>query len=252
MEDKTAQQSAVNNTCRSGNQCLMKQSICEHITDAAMLDYVERSRKRRIYERRDSVYNQNEEPEGLYCIQSGHLLLRHTDENDNETAFRIVGPGEIVGYRSLFAEEPHAATAQAMTTCYVCFYNKAVVESIIASSTSLARKFLKVIARDPGPSDALLLRGQHPLRVRLIYLLMILRQYYGDTFKESHGLKFSLPITRLQIAALLGARPESVTRAIKDLEHDGIILFQGKDVSIPDLDQIMSLINMDSVLKTLR
>ena len=81
---------------------------------------------------------------------------------------------------------------------------------------------------------------------------MILRQYYGDTLKQSTDLKFCLPITRLQIAALLGARPESVTRAIKDLEHDGIILFQGKDVSIPDLDQIMELINMDSVLKSLR
>ncbi len=247
MQDTRDAHLLPSNACRSGNQCVMKHAICEHITDAAVLDYAERSRKRRVYDRRDKVYKQGENSDGIYCIQSGYLLLRHVDENENETAFRMVGPGDIVGYRSLFANQPHAATAQALTTCYICFYKKASVESMIASSSALARRFLQIIGRDPGPQDALLLRGQRPLRVRLIYLLMILRKFYGEGLREGNDLRFSLPITRLQIAALLGARPESVTRAIKELEQDGILLFHGKEVNIPDLETVLTLIDPEAV-----
>jgi CRP-like cAMP-binding protein len=105
----------------------------------------------------------------------------------------------------------------------------------------LGRKFLKALARDRGAPDGLLLRGQQlPLRIRLIHLLLILKDRYAEN-KPDGSLSFELPLLRRDIAALLGTRAESVARAIKELKKDGIANFKGRNVLIPDEGRLLEL-----------
>jgi hypothetical protein len=38
---------------------------------------------------------------------------------------------------------------------------------------------------------------------------------------------------------MLGARPESLSRAIRELSDAGVAVFEGRDVMIPDLDALI-------------
>ncbi len=215
--------------CRM-HELLRKAQVEEN--EAAIL---ERARTSRQYERGDVIFAQGTISSELFCLRGGQALLWHEDAFQHRTGFRVAGPCEIIGFRSFFAEDVHAATAQAVTGCNVCVHPRAAVERVIEHNPKFAREFLRTLARDRGPADALLLRGQHlSVKVRLICLLLILKDHYGRV-EPDNSLTMELPIMRRDIASLLGARAESVTRAIKDLQHDGIVQFQRRLVTAPDV-----------------
>ena len=100
------------------------------------------------------------------------------------------------------------------------------------------------MARDRGPPDALLLRGQNlSIRIRLIYLLLIFKDRFACPEKDG-SLVYELPLQRQDIAAMLGARAESVTRAINELQQDGIASFFRRTVTVPDPDRLYSEANV--------
>lgn len=202
---------------------------------------------RRVYacRRGDTVFLQGDEPQGIYCVESGYILLWQSDYFGNETAFGLVGPGDSMGYRSFFAEDQHAATARAVTPCKVCLIPGAAIRTLLARNPRLAERFLRLVARDRGPSDAILLRGQHsPLRVRLVHLLLTLVEKC-QTNESGDGIAFEVPLSRRDMAAMIGVRPETLTRAIGDMEDEGIATFEGRRVSIRKMDRLREIVGRE-------
>lgn len=201
-------------------------------------DVLERSRVTRSYGRGDLIFEQGSPSDELYCLRSGQVLLWHSDAFGHKTAFRVAGPREIIGFRSFFGEDVHAASAEALTNCTICLHSRSTVNQLIDLCPAFALQFMRTLARDRGPADALLLRGQHmPVRTRLLHLLLIMKERQG--VKETSGsLIFELPVMRRDVAALLGARAESVTRAISELKKEGVVTIQNRTVTIPSLERL--------------
>ncbi len=231
--------------CTNRKMCQLYQHLHGGGFSAQDLELHEQARKKRVYKRGEKLFEQDRDSTGLYCVQSGHVLLKSVDRFGNETAFRVAGPGELMGQRSFFAGEPHTATALALGRTYVCFHPRAIINRLLDSSIHLAKCFLRDLARDPGPADSLKLRNMKlPLRIRLLYLLVIIKEF-SDTTSNSGALTFGLPLRRVDIAALIGARPESVTRVIKALEDDGIAIFHDHEVTVPHMEQLLETITME-------
>jgi CRP-like cAMP-binding protein len=55
-------------------------------------------------------------------------------------------------------------------------------------------------------------------------------------------------MTRQDIAAMLGARPETIYRTIQQLESDNVVTFSGHDVIIPDLDVLLDEIEGEQLV----
>ncbi len=221
--------------------CKIKEHLDAGNLSVAALDGLQRVQKTLTYRRGETIFVQGEDPAGLYCLRSGNVLLSHVDAFDHRTGFRVASQGEIIGYRSLFGDDVHAATARALATTDVCFYPREVVFDTIEENPTLALSFLRTVARDRGPPDGLILRGQHlPVRIRLANLLLVLRDDFSQT-DDAGVMTFQLPLTRRDIASLLSARPESITRAIAELKRDSIAVFNGRLVSVPDFDRLSKL-----------
>ncbi len=209
-------------------------------------ELLDRSRRVQPHRRGDAIFLQGDESRGVYCVESGHVLLWRIDAFGNETVFGIVAPGEIMGYRSCFAEEPHAATARALIPCRVWFISRATVDQLLDDNPAIARWFLRMIARDRGPREGLLLRGHHlPVRVRLVNLLLVLRERFAETFPDGR-LVFELPLARHEIAAMLGVRPETITRTIRELEDEGVASFNGREVAVPKLEKLLDVAGFEA------
>ena len=202
--------------------------------DVAATRMLEQLRMIQIYNRGDNLFQQHDKPTGVHCVQSGNILLWHLDAFGIKTSFRVAGQGEMLGYRSLLGDDRHAATAEALSQCRVCFYPKQKLEELIYGDPILTRQFFRLVARDRGPPDALMLRGQHlPVRVRLVYLLLTTKDRHAE-LRPDGSLVYRLPLSRKEIASLIAAQPETVTRAIKALENDGIAQFYNRKVVVPD------------------
>jgi CRP/FNR family transcriptional regulator len=66
----------------------------------------------------------------------------------------------------------------------------------------------------------------------------MLKERFG-TAGDDGSIVMELPLARQDIAALLGARPETVTRTLHALEVDGVARFSGRTAVIPDLDLLL-------------
>lgn len=208
--------------------------------DAAML---ERSTLVRNFERGEKIFSEGDPAGGLYCIRGGVALVSYKDALRAERALRMVGPGDLVGYRSLFAEEPHITTAEALTACHICFFPKTTIMRLTDTYPMFSRSLFRKLARDQGSRNGFFVREQHlPIRLRFVHFLRMMGTRYG-TVGDSGSIRVKLPMMRRQIASLLSARPESVARAITELEREGLAVFDGRNVTIPDPDALYRIID---------
>jgi CRP/FNR family transcriptional regulator len=203
--------------------------------DLAALDQRRQMLRRR---RGQLIFYQGQEPLGLYCVAEGDVLLERTDSHGHETAFRIAGPGEMIGYRSLFGRHAHEATARALSPVALCFFPAGVVEKFIVGNPALMREFLTLVARDPGPLYAPMLRNpMMPAGARLARLLLLLAQRRGQR-TGSAEIAVRLPVSYGDMAALIGVRRETVTRRLHELERDGVCAHKGRELVITDIDRL--------------
>ncbi len=221
--------------CRS---CWAHRRTEWYVLNKAGLSQLDRGRKTRDYRPGETLFHQDEVPAGLFCLQSGQVLLRRIDAFGIETAFQLVTQGETLGWRSLFAEQMHVATAVCLSACRVCFVPKEAVESLIDQQPQLAIRFLRTLARDRGPSEALLLRSpQLPVNIRVLHFLITLMDRCA-TSVPPEGLEYEIPLKRKDIAAMVGTRYETLSRAIKQVEAEGIAHFDRQRVRVPSIRRL--------------
>jgi CRP/FNR family transcriptional regulator len=73
---------------------------------------------------------------------------------------------------------------------------------------------------------------------RLAHLLLGLRDRHG-TVDTAGNIVITIPMSRRDMASAIGTRPESLSRAIRELNESGTAQFSGKRVVIADLDDLL-------------
>ncbi len=206
-------------------------NIAFRAIDEAML---KRSMRVLDYDRGDHIFSAGDASSGLYCVRSGLVLLSYKDALRSNRAVRVVRHGDLMGYRSMFAEEHHVTTAEALTACHICFFPKMLITRLTDTYPLFSRMLFRTLASDSGSRNALFMRDQHlPVKLRFIQFLRMMEKQYGKT-SQGGTVRIQLPIMRRQIASLLSARPESVARAITELEREGLTVFDRRKVTIPN------------------
>lgn len=176
---------------------------------------------------------------GIYCIDSGEVALRKTDEHGASAIVRLARAGQTIGYRAFFAGSPYAASAEALTEARVCFIPSDAVRSLVEQDSSLGYRFLKRTADDLRESEEARLHATSlSTRARLAHFLLTLKDRNG-VVGDDNVLTMVLPLSRTDLAALLGTRRESIARAIRGLQDAGVAQFEGRTVRVPDLDTLL-------------
>ena len=194
---------------------------------------------RRIYAKHEIIFKQGERCEGVYCVQSGLVGVRKTDVERNSVLIGLIFPGQTLGYRPCLAEEPHYGTGEALEKTTVCFIENSVVRQIIGQNPALGLRFLKQVARFWGELEEKYFENVTlDIRTRFCRLLVILMNHYGKS-NGTGEIVFDIPLSRQDLAAAIGTRPESMSRIIKELNDDGVALISGRTVRIPEKKRLV-------------
>ncbi len=86
--------------------------------------------------------------------------------------------------------------------------------------------------------DEKLESASRSVRERVARLVLLLADRYGVEV-PGQGFALELPLARQDMAAMLGVRAESVARAVRALEDDGVASFDGRAVTIPCIERLM-------------
>ena len=99
-------------------------------------------------------------------------------------------------------------------------------------------ELLKCVSRELGEAEQ---RFSHSvtkvLRMRLGHWLLLMKEPYGTSLADGK-IMLELPISRCDIAEMLGVRAESLSRAIHQMTEDGVLKFMGRKAWIDEPDRL--------------
>lgn len=189
-------------------------------------------------ERNEILFLAGEPSSGLYVIASGSVRAFRTSPDGREQVIHVERAVTTIAEVPVFDNGNYPSTAAAEEPTTVYFLSKQHVLKTAMEHPQLALAAVKLIAsrlrRCAELVETLSLRevGQ-----RLASLLLEEARNYGT--KTDRGTKIKLRLTHNQLAARIGTVREVVTRMLVRLQEQGLIVHDGKDILIPDM-QIIS------------
>ncbi|NQV84856.1 MAG: Crp/Fnr family transcriptional regulator [Rhodospirillales bacterium] len=187
----------------------------------------------------ETIFHAGDPCGGVHCIESGLIGIRKMNSGGDEILLRLNHPGDTMGYRSFLAGDAHNNSAEALEPSVICSINESTVRKLLSINPSLGLRFLKHAAMDLNDAEERVLNSATlPVRARFAHLLLVLRCRYGVDGANG-DLTLELPLSRQDMAAMIGIRPESMSRTIRSFEEGNIAHFSGRRVHIPNLDELM-------------
>ena len=206
----------------------------------AELALIDRAKVSRHYGPGEIIYNQGDECAGIFCIESGLVGIRRLDENGNSTLLRLSSPGETVGYDSFLTSTLYSNGAEALMASDICFVDRTVVRGLLQKNPEVSLSFLDHSLHDLAEvEDRYMESVTSRAKTRLLHLLLVLYERFG---METEGGEYliELPISRQDLAALIGTAPETMSRTIHRLQTERLAQFDGRTVRIFNIDTIHS------------
>ncbi|MCB2100416.1 MAG: Crp/Fnr family transcriptional regulator [Rhodobacterales bacterium] len=208
------------------------------LTEAETKFLVGRKKSRR-YLPGETIYRQGDPCNGIYCVESDMVGIRRNDPDGNSILLGIAYEGTILGYRSYLADEEHRCSAEALKACTLCFIDAATLRQLLQGNPDLGLQFLKRTARALGQAEDKFFQSVTlTIRTRFAHLLLVMKDRYGQEHDDG-GLVMELPLSRQDLASMIGVRPESMSRLIRRFEDEGIAFFSGRRVHVPRLHILM-------------
>ncbi|WP_118858067.1 Crp/Fnr family transcriptional regulator [Sphingomonas mesophila] len=180
-------------------------------------------RHRRL-KRGETLFAAGEEVPACATLISGALKIASSDESGTERILSLVHPAGFVG--ELFAPVAHHDVV-ALTESEVCLFPARQYAEAIERFPALGRALLRRSAEDLYASRQLIdLMSRRTARQKVAGLL----RAFADAASSSPchpARRFDLPLSREEVAGLLGLTIETVSRQVTALERDGAIAREG-------------------------
>lgn len=209
----------------------------------AHLKEIDSAKTTNHYKPKQIVFYEGNIPYGLYCVTSGKIKVYKMDAEGHQQIVRLAGPGDILGYRCLLADEPYSATAETLEEAEICFLDKKTFVHILETHPMTASHVLRSLAKDLGHAESQMVGLVHKnIRERLAELFLIFQKKYGE--KVSNGTHLKISLTREELAELIGTTQESVIRLITEFKQDGLISVDGRNITLLDTKKLIETANI--------
>lgn len=207
---------------------------------------LEGSRKSWEFAAGDAVFSVGEPSLGVYCVASGVVAIRKIDTAGHAIPTRLVYHSDIFGYRGLLLDVNRRYSAQALCPSRICFVDKSVVKTLLERNPALGQQFLhRIVADLEDAHDQLMRNATQSNRSKFLRLLLMFLSHHGRTAKDGSQY-IALPLSRRDLASMIGTRQETLSRIIGRLEEDGLARFSGRTVHLPRLDSLLREIQRPS------
>ena len=167
--------------------------------------------------------------DSLYIVINGRLKVMMGEADGKEVILSIIGPGEFFGEMGLIDDSPRSASVVAIEHCELLTVSKRDFRKFIAENAEVSMTVMRGLVRRLREAD------------RKIGSLAML-DVYGrvarlllDMSEEVNGEKMiTKRLPKQDIAKMVGASREMVSKVMKDLQASGYIEVRGSAIVLRD------------------
>lgn len=170
------------------------------------------------FKRGEIIVEQGKKADALFIILTGRARVITSDNRGREVILASMQPGDYIGEMSLIDDEPHSATVRAELQTDVLTLGRAEFARCLPDSSSMAYAVLRGLVQRLRHAD----RKIESLALMDVYG-RVARALLEFAKPEPDGtLVIREKISRQDIAKMVGASREMVSRVMKDLEERGL------------------------------
>ncbi|MDP2740296.1 MAG: Crp/Fnr family transcriptional regulator [Pseudorhodobacter sp.] len=200
------------------------------------IEHANRVKQRRTLPEGAVVFSSGDQSAGIYCLSRGVVGIFCQHENGTEVLVALAFPGDTLGARAYLRNGTHRTTAKALVSVDLCV----ILRGDALQLAELAPEMEKVLierclaALDAAQTELLqnaALSNTQRLR-QVLYRLC-----GGACCANARDLQLRLPMSRVELAGMLGIQPESLSRLMRKLTAAGLITLSGRHLTVhrPDL-----------------
>ena len=185
---------------------------------AVQADAVALAIVKRRFKRGEVIVEQGKKADALFIILTGRARVVTADSRGREVILASMQPGDYIGEMSLIDDEPHSATVRAELQTDVLMLGRAEFARCLPETSSMAYAVLRGLVQRLRHAD----RKIESLALMDVYG-RVARALLESAKPEPDGtLLIREKVSRQDIAKMVGASREMVSRVMKDLEERGL------------------------------
>lgn len=191
----------------------------------------------RRYKKNMIIFMEGDPGEAFYYIKSGKVKIFRAYEDGREHIIHIFGEGDVFGEATLFNNIPYPASALVYEDAVIGVIKNKDLENLIKRNSELALKIIKLLSGK-------LVLSQHKIRdltfndvfARTASQILKLAREYGK--KTDSGIMIDMPLSRQELADMVGTTRETVSRAISKFKKEKSIAEEKDKIVVLNEDRL--------------
>jgi CRP/FNR family transcriptional regulator, dissimilatory nitrate respiration regulator len=213
--------------------------ITKQIKDIGLFQGVSSEKIRRLAEQAtyrkfksgEMVIGEEDPIRSFYVVISGQLKLYRSSAEGKEQTLQLLGPGDPFGLCTAFATDSFPASAMAIEDAAVLLIPGTVMEETARQEPALLFNIIQILSQRLKDSMALI----ESLALKEIpgRLASFLRHASSSDAADKKNT-VELTISQRELAKIIGATPEALSRALRKMANDGVLSTSGRTINILD------------------
>ena len=190
----------------------------------------------KFYDKGRIIFSEGDDGNGFYVVADGKVKIFKVSMDGKEQILHIYGPGAPFGEVAVFAGRKFPANAETLIKSHLLFFPRSAFVELISKNPSLSLNMLAMLSmrlRQFAMQVENLSLKEVPGRLAsyLVYL----------TREQEKGHEVNLPVSKGQLASLLGTIPETLSRIFTKMSNKGLISVQGRRIELLDMEGLVDL-----------
>jgi len=197
------------------------------------LGFIESNRNISTIRRRTNILNEGSPTSHIIYLRSG-LVKEYILRPDNqEQILQIIQPQSYLGLTSIFGDKVNHYSYTALTDLKVCYIDIEVFTKLVKGNGEFAYEILTSLGRDNLNNFHRFINQNHKkIYGRVADILL----YFSQVIFSNH--QFQIPLTRREIADMVGTSRESTGRVLSKFSEERIIEIAGRNIIINDFARL--------------
>ena len=194
----------------------------------------------RVYKKKEDIYIEGSYPRGIYFIAKGKVKSYQTNELGKELITELYKEGDFFGYISLLQDEKYNSSATVLEDSEIYMIPKEDFFSLLYKNAVVSRKFIEILSNNILEKEKQLLKlAYNSVRKRVAEALVTL----SDKYKKDGEQKFSMNVSREDLANLVGTATETLIRTLSDFKEEKYIEVSGGTITLLNYDKLNGMKN---------
>jgi CRP/FNR family cyclic AMP-dependent transcriptional regulator len=176
------------------------------------------------------VLHAGDRTDNIYFVLSGALKVQISDDEGREVILSMLGPGELFGEMGVLDDHPRSATVLAVESSEVVLVGQADFKQCLVDNPDVSLFIMRNLTK------RLRLADRHIESLALLDVYGRVARLLLEAAETVNGCKVvTRKLTKQDIAKMIGASREMVSRVMRDLTAQGLIQERDGQLILVDL-----------------